>query len=123
MPIFQDPDLRLANDKEQKEASKKAPTSSLPTRRPSEESIRTEFCDGPEPEVPQWITALEDQAIAIGGTDQATSTGDRAELIKRIKSGESPTWLPSEAVRTVSAAWLKQIILQVYDQEVPLVAT
>lgn len=99
MPVFHDPDLRLASDKEEKRASEEAASPLATMRRPSEESIRTEFCDGPEPEVPRWITALENQATAIDGKEQAASTSDRAELIKRIKSGESPTWVPSEALK------------------------
>ena len=110
MPVFHDPELRLASDKEEKGVSEKSPSLPATMRRPSEESIRTEFCDGPEPEVPRWTTHLENQATAIDGKEQATSTSDRAELIKRIKSGKSPTWVPSEAVRTVSAAWPKIVI-------------
>lgn len=58
--------------------------------RPSEESIRTDFCEGllresskspsPEPEL------------------CPTTTSDRAELIERLKRGESPTWVPNRRV-------------------------
>lgn len=99
MPILHDPDLRLACDKELKESAKAITPPVAPMRKPSEESIRTEFCDGPEPERPGWITALEDQASATDGKEHGNSTSDREELIKRIKKGESPTWIPSPAVR------------------------
>lgn len=124
MPVFHDPDLRLASDKEEKGAPDEAPSLLATMRRPSEESIRTEFCDGPEPEVPRWITALESQATVIDGKEQATSTNDRAELIKRIKSGESPTWVPSEALKQEIATFEPKQVLspQNSSAEIPGVA-
>ena len=102
MPIFHDPDLRLAGAKEDLEAALEDARPRGVMRKPSEESIRTEFCDGPEPELPTWIATLEDKAAAMAGKDNKTRTSDRAELIERIKRGESPTWVPNQAVRNGS---------------------
>ena len=64
-------------------------------RRMSEESIRTEDCEGPIPDDAMVDVGLEnDQNSNMG---EAVCT-DRAELIERIKRGESPTWAPNEAV-------------------------
>lgn len=63
----------------------------------SEESIRTDLCEGPvEDELPQ-ITSLRPEMGLL-----ATTTSDRAELIQRLKRGESPTWIPTRRV------WLRR---------------
>jgi hypothetical protein len=67
-------------------------------RRQSEESIRTEDCDGPIQD-----TLMEDQGLQEeeGSNEDGLAKAqcsDRAELIERIKRGESPTWVPNEAV-------------------------
>lgn len=97
MPIFHDPDRLLFTHKESFESE--APTHSVRTamRKPSEESIRTEFCDGPEPSPPSWIQALEDEAASMAVKERENRTSDRAELIKRIKRGNGPTWVPNQA--------------------------
>lgn len=59
-------------------------------RRLSEESLPTELCEGPvpdSPERPSTPQANEEPAIS-----------NRAELIERLKRGESPTWAPSRRV-------------------------
>ena len=61
------------------------------SRRASEESIRTELCEGPIPDSPPKAPSPEQ------GADIAVS--DRAELIERLKRGESPTWVPNRHVR------------------------
>ncbi|MCJ1357572.1 MAG: hypothetical protein MMC33_007568 [Icmadophila ericetorum] len=53
-------------------------------RKPSEENFRTEFCDGP----------LLDQDGPVSG-NSGMEVSDRAELIERLKRGESPTWVRS----------------------------
>lgn len=58
--------------------------------RPSEESIRTEFCEGLLQENPK-STSPEPELCP-------TTTSDRAELIERLKRGESPTWVPNRRV-------------------------
>lgn len=52
----------------------------------SEESIRTELCDGPIPDSPKPRSPELDIPHA---------TSDRADLIQRLKRGESPTWIPN----------------------------
>lgn len=69
------------------------PTRSL-TRKFSEESIRTELCEGPIPDSPRAITPERTLAQDI------MTVSDRAELIERLKRGESPTWVPNRHVRT-----------------------
>jgi hypothetical protein len=57
----------------------------------SEESIRTELCEGPLLDSPRSSTP---ERIP----EEATAVTDRAELIERLKRGESPTWFPSRHV-------------------------
>lgn len=102
MPIFNDPELRLAKAKVDTSSPLEEVSPTTVVRKLSEESIRTEFCDGPEPEMPSWIAALEDKAAAMTSKDSGIRTSDRAELIERIKRGESPTWVPNKAVRNGS---------------------
>ncbi|KAI5918602.1 hypothetical protein F4810DRAFT_704113 [Camillea tinctor] len=61
------------------------------TRKLSEESIRTELCEGPVPEPP----VQEIPAPKTPEGDVSTTCSDRAELIERLKKGESPTWIPN----------------------------
>lgn len=73
-------------------------------RRLSEESIRTEYCDGPIPDI-----AADDVALQTGREGRVSNNGeamcsDRAELIERIKRGESPTWIPNQAVSQWSSS-------------------
>lgn len=58
--------------------------------RVSEESIRTDLCDGFLPEEPKSRSPELEPCV--------TSTWDRAELIERLKRGESPAWVPSRRV-------------------------
>ncbi|CRK44301.1 hypothetical protein BN1723_000987 [Verticillium longisporum] len=61
-------------------------------RKLSEESIRTELCEGPVPDSPR--PATED-------ADLEASTSNRAELIERLKRGESPTWIPARRLESL----------------------
>ncbi|SPO05900.1 uncharacterized protein DNG_08589 [Cephalotrichum gorgonifer] len=54
--------------------------------RPSEESLRTELCEGP---------VDPDSIVPPSPEQDFRSTSDRAELIERLKRGESPTWAPN----------------------------
>lgn len=67
-------------------------------RKFSEESIRTEFCDGPV-DSPNWTPSSQQKNDAVGRHEGGTCTSDRAELMERIKRGESPTWVPKQSVR------------------------
>ena len=65
-------------------------------RKLSEESIRTELCDGPIPDSPVRSKTPDPEE------DVSNEVSDRAELIERLKRGESPTWVPNRHVRTDS---------------------
>ncbi len=104
MPIFQD-DLGGGGNHGSPPAEL-SPISSLPSfsnssfdqnllkRKVSEESIRTELCEGPIPDSPKYESdvAVNDLSFARDGTS------NRTELIQRLKRGESPTWLQNRKV-------------------------
>jgi hypothetical protein len=96
MPIFQE-------DLERRESAEELPIASPPNsqaynrplaRKASEESIRTELCDGPIPDSPRPRTPEN---------DAVTTCSDRQELIERLKRGESPTWVPNRHVSIASS--------------------
>lgn len=102
MPMFQDP---AELDRSRRSASPDAPDGTPPaatrpiaiqlsaaSRRLSEESIRTDLCEGPLPDTPPAKTPDQDPAVA---------TSDRAELIERLKRGESPTWIPNRHLESL----------------------
>ncbi|KAK0641529.1 hypothetical protein B0T16DRAFT_419999 [Cercophora newfieldiana] len=62
-------------------------------RRVSEESIRTELCEGPIPDSPPKAATPE--------KDAGNAVSDRAELIERLKRGESPTWVPNRHLESL----------------------
>ncbi|KAJ3956230.1 hypothetical protein N0V92_007217 [Colletotrichum tropicale] len=94
MPIFQDDFDHPENVTDTPDAEPPQPNAIqceqpiLPslTRKLSEESIRTELCEGP---------ILESPRPSTPESDAAAVTSDRAELIERLKKGESPTWIPN----------------------------
>ncbi|KAK8080481.1 hypothetical protein PG997_008299 [Apiospora hydei] len=102
MPIFQE-------DSEREEESVGRPTMASPpsslgsgaphshgrslARQSSEESIRTELCEGPVPDSPRPTTP--EKTSEAEGPIPCT---DRAELIERLKRGESPTWIANRHV-------------------------
>lgn len=58
-------------------------------RQISEESIRTELCEGPIPDSPTLEPSV------------SRAVSDRAELIERLKRGESPTWVPNRHLESL----------------------
>lgn len=66
------------------------------SRRASEESIRTDLCEGPVPDSSQPSSPRPGLSL--------NTTTDRTELIERLKRGESPTWSPKRHVSKVPAA-------------------
>jgi len=106
MPIFSE-DLRGDREPSPPQPPKKPallvppppPETNVLTRKLSEESIRTELCEGPVFDSP------EDQKLMPTGELDSTfkfpfpGTSDRVELIERLKRGESPAWLPNRNVR------------------------
>lgn len=94
MPIPRDPDGQSSRPY-QNEASA---TPAFNMRRLSDESKRIEDCDGPVQGTPVEEQGLEkEEGSNEDGLGEALCS-DRAELIERIKRGESPTWVPNEAV-------------------------
>lgn len=97
MPMFHDPDRPWDGPPTTKKpADVPEPPAPMLERRTSDESIRTEFCEGPvpddsEPASPEPNTVTESVAAPV-------ETSDRAELIERLKRGESPTWVPNRKV-------------------------
>src|SRR4051794_24613407 len=107
MPIFHDFDSR-GNSCESADNLKVAfPRDAAAMRRPSEESIRTQFLDGPLPDCEtEEEPTSPTQEVLTAMTDANLGVSDRAELIERIKRGESPTWVPN---RTVSQFTVREI--------------
>jgi hypothetical protein len=68
-------------------------------RKVSEESIRTELCEGPVPDTPEDEPSLPTRGLESSFKFPIHGTSDRVELIERLKRGESPTWLPNRNVR------------------------
>lgn len=91
MSILQDPDLHLLKDAQPEEFHQLDAN----LGRLSEESLRTEDCDGPVAQAPMGDSPTQDGGICSSGE---AICSDRAELIERIKKGESPTWVPNQAV-------------------------
>ncbi|KAH9887749.1 hypothetical protein F4778DRAFT_755925 [Xylariomycetidae sp. FL2044] len=61
-------------------------------RQLSEESIRTELCEGPVSDSPPTRTPED---------DASPPCSDRADLIERLKRGESPTWIPNRVYESI----------------------
>ena len=72
-------------------------------RRESEESMRTEDCEGPVPDTPpmeQHIIMNEERSVdRSNGEPEMAVCSNRAELIERLKKGEAPQWIPNQSVR------------------------
>lgn len=67
------------------------------SRRASEESIRTDLCEGPLPDNSQPRSPERKPELDL----VTMTTSDRADLIERLKRGESPTWVPNRRVRWI----------------------
>ncbi|KAL6836550.1 hypothetical protein J3E69DRAFT_321883 [Trichoderma sp. SZMC 28015] len=89
MPIFQD-DIHHESPASSPIAIEPAPSRS---RRLSEESLRTELCEGPVPDSPMHSSTTKG--------DEENRISDRAELIERLKRGESPTWVPNRHLESI----------------------
>lgn len=100
MPIFQD-DFGSRGALPAKPIIRRPPNSrdngTVVRRKESEESIRTDLCEGPvadsfENEREETTAGLCDYKFP------AHDTSDRVELIERLKRGESPSWLLNRKV-------------------------
>ncbi|KAF7548596.1 hypothetical protein G7Z17_g6968 [Cylindrodendrum hubeiense] len=89
MPIFQD-DLDHHHSLVDPSPIDVAPTS---RRRLSEESIRTELCEGPIPDSPSRPQSP--------GSDDGPAISDRVALIERLKRAQSPTWIPNRHLESI----------------------
>lgn len=104
MPIFQ---ADIDNHEPELECIEQTPINVAPSglRRLSEESIRTELCEGPIPDSPPRSKTPE----RIEGAENAIS--DRASLIERLKRAQSPPiWIPNRHVRCDSISCAQGVI-------------
>lgn len=97
MPYFQDPDGHAASTPPSR------PTFTFPgpryrelRREPSEESIRTDLCEGPVPDSPDDAAPTAEDEAGTGSHDASNYISDRQELMERLKRGESPIWTPKK---------------------------
>ncbi|KAJ9148859.1 Succinate dehydrogenase [Pleurostoma richardsiae] len=105
MPIFEDhlgrgiPAQKESQDPVTQPIPIAAPPIESLTRRLSEESLRTELCEGPIPDSPRPPSLRTPPE-----RDVEAATSDRAELIERLKRGESPTWIPNRHLESLYRA-------------------
>lgn len=110
MPFFQDDVDRGRQTPPEKLP---IPTPDLPLldtemrRQPSEESIRTDLCEGPLLESPSR-SAESPPGCIDGFVFPLHGTSDRVELIQRLKRGEDPTWLPNRNLESLLHDYEKQ---------------
>ena len=95
MPIPQDPDQPLAQGHLPPQP---LAASEQDMRRRSEESIRTEDCEGPISDTPMENTSPSKEKNEAASGNAEAFCSNRAELIERLKRGESPNWLPNQSV-------------------------
>ncbi|KAK6585293.1 hypothetical protein PZA11_002020 [Diplocarpon coronariae] len=74
---------------------------SLMERKPSEESVRTELCEGPIPDSHEDERSFPTADLASEFQFSVHGTSDRTELIGRLKHEGSPAWLPSYNLETL----------------------
>ncbi|KAL7784906.1 hypothetical protein V8C37DRAFT_395073 [Trichoderma ceciliae] len=92
MPIFQDDIDHISPASSPSGLIGIEPAASR-NRRFSEESLRTELCEGPVPDSPVRLSTPK--------SDEEARISDRAELIQRLKRGESPTWVPGRHLELI----------------------
>ncbi|KFY15184.1 hypothetical protein V492_02172, partial [Pseudogymnoascus sp. VKM F-4246] len=95
MPYFQDQDGYAASSPPNR------PTFTFPgpiyrelRREPSEESIRTDLCEGPVPDTPDNAAPTAEDEAGTSSHDASSCVSNRQELMERLKRGESPIWSP-----------------------------
>ena len=101
MPIFQDDLGGHPSPPAESHTSNLPPGGTMLTRKLSEESIRTELCEGPLLESPRPRNASISAATPDSTfTFPAHETSGREELIERLKKGNiNKAWWPSREVR------------------------
>ncbi|KAK2630433.1 hypothetical protein QTJ16_001253 [Diplocarpon rosae] len=99
MPIFQDDLGRSRRSLQVKPMAVRRSTSpeggSLMERKLSEESVRTELCEGPIPDMPEDERSFPTAGLASDFQFLDNGMSDRPELIGNLQRDESPAWLPS----------------------------
>jgi hypothetical protein len=106
MPIFQDEDDVLVTDEgpPSEQPTKTPSRSTTPPesisvrRKPSEESIRTELCEGPVLDSLEDLSTYSSEGMNSSFASPLHRTSDRLQYIERLKRGESPSWLPNQNV-------------------------
>ena len=94
MPIHQDPKQQLSKIHTQQEP----PRRHVDFRGLSQDRFSTEYYDGPLPaSLMDDVSPQTEKESRVSNKGEAICS-DRAELIERIKRGESPTWIPNQAV-------------------------
>ncbi|THV50059.1 hypothetical protein BGAL_0166g00010 [Botrytis galanthina] len=100
MPMFQD-DLGHGREILPIQKSKMTPVSMSPPerrtimRKDSEESIRTDLCEGPVPDTPEGSKTIPTLGLDTSFKNSYSGTSDRGDLIERLKRGESSSWFPN----------------------------
>ncbi|KAI1122145.1 hypothetical protein F5Y10DRAFT_254726 [Nemania abortiva] len=97
------------------------PSQPLP-RKPSEESIRTELCEGPVLDSPPPPPPVKPSGRDNSTNSAAYTYTDRAELIERLKRRESPSWLPN-LYRFDSVWGQEQSLISATHSPTPVAAT
>ncbi|KFY30688.1 hypothetical protein V494_08073, partial [Pseudogymnoascus sp. VKM F-4513 (FW-928)] len=97
MPYFQDQEGYAASSPPNR------PTFTFPgpiyrelRREPSEESIRTDLCEGPVPDTPDNAAPTAEDEAGTSSHDASSCVSNRQELMERLKRGESPIWSPKK---------------------------
>ena len=67
-------------------------------RKESEESIRTDLCEGPLPDSLEDNNGIPTGGLHTGFAFPILGTSDRVELIERLKRGQNAAWLPNRNV-------------------------
>ena len=100
MPIFQD-DLGGGHPSPPARAAvpNSPPDRNALARKLSEESIRTDLCEGPLLESPRYPEASVSPGARSEFGFPAHETSDRELLIERLKKGNNKTWWPNREVR------------------------
>ncbi|EPE25815.1 hypothetical protein GLAREA_01727 [Glarea lozoyensis ATCC 20868] len=109
MPIFQDDDDTLVPEKgppsEQptnpRSRSTTPPESVSMRRKSSEESIRTELCEGPVLESLEDLSSYSPEGLNSCFASPLHRTSDRLQYIERLKRGDSPSWLPNQNLESL----------------------
>ena len=68
------------------------------SRKASEESIRTDLCEGPVLDSPEESNGGSARDLNADFTFPILETSDRVELIERLKRGQNAAWLPNRNV-------------------------